>query len=58
MPALDSTSYEKFLRTPNIYSCRPGYLKKLFYLALLMNGLNLIMTSEVLVWKVYFVTLH
>lgn len=59
MSALHSTSYEKFFQTPNIlHFCRTEYLKKHFSLALLMNRMNLIMTSEVVVLKMYSVTLH
>ena len=34
------------------------YIKMHFFLALLMNGMNLIMTFEVVGLKVYFLTLH
>ena len=34
------------------------YIKMHFFLAFLMNGMNLIMTFEVVELKVYFVTLH
>lgn len=42
----------------NMFSRRTENLKMLFSLALIMNGINLILKAKTLVLKVYFVTLH